>query len=80
MKYCATQITRMMDERLKRDSGESVAFRFKIGDKVENFTIYKEGFAKAEGTVSDTYRENGHNRVATETGFHREQDLRKAKS
>jgi len=71
------KIDRMMITQLKKDAGSSEAFRFKVGDEVENFTMYKEGFAKPEGTVIEVYRENGHNRVATETGFHREQDLRK---
>ena len=68
-------LTRKIEAELKRDSGKSEPFRLAVGDKVENFAMYTDGYAQPCGTVSEVYRENGHNRVATETGFHREQDL-----
>jgi len=70
-------IERKMAALLASDSGNSQPFRLAVGDKVENFGAYKEGFAMPCGTVIEVYRENGHNRAATEKGFFREQDLRK---
>jgi len=60
-------------ERL--DKGKSKPFRLAVGDKVEDFFVFTP--AEPVGTVKELYRENGHNRVATENGYFREQDLRR---
>jgi len=64
-----------MRKELEAGAGKNVPFRLSVGDKVEDFFMYTPPLFV--GTVSDLYRENGHNRVETEQGFHREQDLRK---
>lgn len=71
------RIDRKMQVKLRANRGESPPFRLQVGDKVEDFASYTEG-AMPAGTVQELYRENGHNRVATEKGFFREQDLRKS--
>ena len=76
--YESQLITRKMIAIENRDSGNDDSFRLKVGDSVENFGAYKDGYAQPIGTVTEVYRENGHIRIATEKGFFREQDIRKA--
>lgn len=76
-KYEHNYLDRKLERVLKEGAGKNKPFRLAVGDKVENFAMFTEGNAQPVGTVQELYRENGHNRVATEKGFFREDDLRK---
>ena len=76
-KFERNKIENVMARRLKQDSGSHQPFRLKVGDIVEDFGSCVDGHANPAGTVVSCYRENGHNRIETETRFYREQDLRK---
>jgi len=67
-------LSRKLELILQQSAGKSVPFRLSIGDRVEDFYTFTP--AVFVGTVSELYRENGHNKIATEQGFFREKDLR----
>ena len=54
---------------LRAHRGNSAPFRLKVGDKVLDTTTQERH------TVTELYRQNGHNYVASETRFIRERDL-----
>ena len=64
-------ISRKMGLLMQRDSGHNATFRLSIGDNCENHQT-----GEIVGTITELYRENGHNRASTKTGFYREQDLK----
>ena len=58
-----------MNRDLRAHRGKRAPFRLKVGDRVMDTTTQERH------TVTELYYENGHNKIASETRFHREQDL-----
>jgi len=67
------KLTQDMLAGLESGKGSSLSFKFKIGDKVEDFVMFSP--PAYAGIVTENYRENGHNKVLTTKGVYREKDL-----
>jgi hypothetical protein len=73
-------LERKLKATLIRGKGKNELFRLEIGDEVEDFGSYVKGYAKPVGKVVKLYRENGHNKVETDSKekcWFRECDLRR---
>lgn len=70
-KYQRNYLDNMIARTLHEGRGKNKPFRLQVGDHVMDTNT------GAKYTVTELYRQNGHNKVASKTRFHREDSLMK---